>query len=71
VLLDGVDVGGGAKLLRAVVDENVHIPPGAVIGYNLEEDRKHFCVSDGGVIVITRTDFAPTPVGTVALAPVG
>jgi len=64
VLLDGVDVGRGAKLHRAVVDENVHIPSGLVCGYNREEDRKHFCVSDGGVVVITRADFAdrPTPV---------
>jgi glucose-1-phosphate adenylyltransferase len=71
VLLDGVDVGRGAKLRRAIVDENVHIPPGTVIGYNLEEDRKHFCVSEGGVIVITRADLAPTPVGAAVPQPVG
>jgi len=66
VVLDGVDIGGGAKLHRAIVDENVRIPPGTVIGYNLEEDRKHFCVSEGGVVVITRADFHPVPIPTLS-----
>ena len=61
VILDGVDVGGGAKIRRAVVDQNVRIPPGSLIGYDLKEDRKRFSVSEGGVVVVTREGFAEHP----------
>jgi glucose-1-phosphate adenylyltransferase len=57
VILDGVDIGGGCKLRHTIVDEDVHIPPGTVIGYNAGEDRERFCISESGVVVVTRTDF--------------
>jgi glucose-1-phosphate adenylyltransferase len=52
VLLHGVDVGRNAVVRNAIVDKNVHIPPGAQIGVDLERDRERFVVSDGGVVVI-------------------
>ena len=52
VLLDDVVVGRGATIRRAIIDKNVHIPPGARIGVDLELDRQRFTVSDGGVVVI-------------------
>jgi glucose-1-phosphate adenylyltransferase len=52
VLLDDVVVGRGATVRRAIIDKNVHIPPGARIGVDLEQDRQRFTVSDGGVVVI-------------------
>ena len=33
-----------------------HIPPNTVIGENLEEDRKRFHVSSGGVVLVTPDD---------------
>jgi len=63
VILDGVDVGGGCRIRRAIVDENVRIRPGTTIGYDPEEDRKRFCISDSGVVVVTRQDFAEQPAG--------
>ena len=69
VILDGVDVGRGARLRRAVVDENVQVPPGTVIGYNLKEDRKRFTVTEKGVVVVTSEGFAKTPAHVEA--PVG
>ena len=57
VLFPLVDVGRGAKLKRCIVDKGVRIPPGEVIGYDLERDRKRFTVSEGGVVVISRADF--------------
>ncbi|HTL02142.1 MAG TPA: hypothetical protein VL243_07945, partial [Vicinamibacterales bacterium] len=41
---------------RAIVDRDVLIPRGAVIGYNLEEDRKRHTVTDQGVVVVTEDD---------------
>jgi glucose-1-phosphate adenylyltransferase len=57
VLFPGVDVGRGARLNRCIIDKGVHIPPGTVIGEDLEHDRSRFTVSEGGVVVVTRTDF--------------
>jgi glucose-1-phosphate adenylyltransferase len=39
ILMPGVRVGRHARLRRAIVDRDVLIPRGAVIGHNLEEDR--------------------------------
>ena len=57
VLFPEVDVGRGARLRRCIVDKGVRIPPGTVIGEDPEEDRRRFTVSDGGVVVVARTDF--------------
>jgi glucose-1-phosphate adenylyltransferase len=54
ILMNGVDVGRHARLNRVIIDKNVHIPPGTEIGYNLEEDRRRFTVTDSGVVVIPR-----------------
>jgi glucose-1-phosphate adenylyltransferase len=53
VLMDGVHVGRGAILRDVIVDKNVVIPPGTLIGINHEEDRRRgFHVSEGGIVVI-------------------
>ena len=50
--MDGVDIGRGARLRRAIIDKRVLIPPGTVIGYDIEDDRARFTVSQGGVVVV-------------------
>jgi glucose-1-phosphate adenylyltransferase len=52
VILDGVDVGDGAIVKRAIVDKNVVIEPGATLGVDLERDRERFVVSPGGIVVV-------------------
>ena len=42
-----------AKVRRAIIDRDVEVPAGAVIGYDLAEDRRRHTVSDGGVVVVT------------------
>lgn len=54
VLMDGVDVGRRARVSRAIVDKGVHIPAGFVVGEDLEDDRRRFLVTDGGIVVIPR-----------------
>jgi glucose-1-phosphate adenylyltransferase len=56
ILMPGVRVGRHAKIRRAIIDRDVLIPRGALIGYNLEEDRKRHTVSDSGVVVVTTDD---------------
>ena len=68
ILMPGVRVGRHSRIRNAIIDRDVLIPRGAVIGYNAEEDRRRHTVSDGGVVVVT-VDEEPYigPVGEPAL----
>ena len=52
VIFDNCDVGRHSKIRRAILDKNVKIPAGTEIGYNLEEDRKKWHVTESGIVVI-------------------
>ena len=52
VILDNCDIGRRARLRRVVLDKNVRIPEDAEIGYDLERDRKHYHVTESGLVVI-------------------
>ena len=56
ILMPGVRVGRHARLRRVIVDRDVFIPRGALIGYDPEEDRRRHTVTDQGVVVVTRDD---------------
>lgn len=61
ILFEGVDVGRHAKIRRAIVDKNVHIPSGMEIGYDTELDRRRgFTISPEGVVVIGKNE-SPSP----------
>jgi glucose-1-phosphate adenylyltransferase len=53
ILMPGVRVGRHARIRRAIIDRDVLIPRGALIGYNLEEDRMRHTVTDDGIVVVT------------------
>jgi glucose-1-phosphate adenylyltransferase len=53
ILMPGVRVGRHARIRRAIIDRDVLIPRGALIGFDLEEDRKRHTVTDGGIVVVT------------------
>jgi glucose-1-phosphate adenylyltransferase len=52
VIFDNCDIGRYAKIRRAILDKNVKIPEGATVGYDLEEDRKKYHVTESGIVVI-------------------
>jgi glucose-1-phosphate adenylyltransferase len=54
ILMNAVDIGRHARLRRVIVDKYVRIPPGIEIGYNPDEDRRRFTVTESGVVVIPR-----------------
>jgi len=56
ILMPGVRVGRHARLRRAIVDRDVFIPRGAMIGYNEDEDRRRHTVTDSGIVVVTKED---------------
>jgi glucose-1-phosphate adenylyltransferase len=56
ILMPGVRVGRHARIKRAIIDRDVLIPRGALIGYNLDEDRRRHTVTESGVVVVTTDD---------------
>lgn len=56
ILMPGVRVERHARLRRVIVDRDVVVPRGAVIGYDPEDDRRRYTVTEKGVVVLTRDD---------------
>ena len=54
ILFEDVTVGRHCKIRRAIIDKHVDIPPGTVIGYDPEEDRARFQVTESGIVVIPK-----------------
>lgn len=51
ILLGNVKIGCNVRLNKVIIDKDVEIAPGTVIGENIEEDKKKFTVSDGIVVI--------------------
>jgi glucose-1-phosphate adenylyltransferase len=58
VLMDGVQIGRGAVVRKAILDKDVVVPEGAHIGVEPDLDRARYHVSDGGVVVLGKTQIA-------------
>ena len=56
ILMPGVRVGRHARLRRTIVDRDVFIPRGAMIGVNEEEDRRRHTVTERGIVIVTKED---------------
>ncbi len=54
VLMENVEVGRYCRIRKAIIDKDVSVPEGAVIGYDIEADRKRFHVSSNGIVVIPK-----------------
>jgi ADP-glucose pyrophosphorylase len=54
IIMEGVDIGRNAKIRRAIIDKDVKIPSGTEIGYDLEEDKKRFTVTESGLVVVAK-----------------
>jgi glucose-1-phosphate adenylyltransferase len=54
ILFENVNIGRHCRIRRAIIDKHVEIPAGTSIGYDLEEDRKRFHVTESGIVVIPK-----------------
>jgi glucose-1-phosphate adenylyltransferase len=54
IVFSHVNIGRHCRIRRAIIDRDVHIPEGSVIGYDIEEDRRNYFVTDTGITVVTR-----------------
>jgi glucose-1-phosphate adenylyltransferase len=52
ILFSHVNIGRYSRLRRAIIDRHIQIPEGTEIGFNLEEDRKKYHVTDTGIVVV-------------------
>ena len=54
VVLPNVDIGRGARLINVVVDANVRIPAGLVVGEDPDVDAARFRRTANGICLITQ-----------------
>jgi glucose-1-phosphate adenylyltransferase len=54
ILFENVNIGRHCRIRRAIIDKHVDIPAGTSIGYDLDEDRKRFHVTESGIVVIPK-----------------
>jgi len=54
IIFSHVNIGRHCRIRRAIIDRDVHIPEGTVIGYDTETDRQRYFVTDSGITVVTR-----------------
>ncbi len=59
VVLPGVQVGRGARITRAVIDRDCHIPDGMVIGEDAAADAARFYRTESGITLVTRDMLRP------------
>ena len=53
VILPDVDIGQRCHIRRAVIDSGCQIPADTRIGFNLEEDKRLYSVTEQGVVLVT------------------
>ncbi len=53
VILPKVHIGENCRITRAIIDKSCVIPNGTVIGEDLEDDKKRYHVTKGGVVLVT------------------
>ncbi len=54
IIMDWVEVGRGCRIRRAIIDKGNILTPGTQIGYDLQQDRERYFVSDSGIVVVAR-----------------
>jgi glucose-1-phosphate adenylyltransferase len=54
IIFPDVEIGEKAQVRHAIIDRGVHIAPMDKIGFDPEEDKKRFTVSDSGIVVISQ-----------------
>ena len=52
IIFSHVTIGRYSRVRRAIIDRHVHLPEGSEIGFDLEEDRKKYHVTETGIVVV-------------------
>ena len=54
ILFSHVNVGRHCRIRNAIIDRDVQVPEGTVIGFDPEEDARNYLVTETGLTVVTR-----------------
>jgi glucose-1-phosphate adenylyltransferase len=54
IVFSHVNIGRHCRIRRAIIDRNVTIPEGTVIGYDQAEDKRRYFVTPSGLTIVTR-----------------
>jgi len=65
IIMDNCEIGRNARIRGAILDKNVKVLPGTEIGYDPEHDRRHYHVTESGIVVVSG---GRTPVEIASLA---
>jgi glucose-1-phosphate adenylyltransferase len=52
ILFPHVNVGRYSRIRRTIIDRDVHIPEHTEIGYDLEQDKEKYHVTESGIVVV-------------------
>ena len=52
IVFDNCVIGRRARVRRAILDKNVHVPDDTSIGYDREQDGKLYLVTESGIVVV-------------------
>ena len=55
IVFDNVDIGRHAKIKKAIIDKNVRVPAGTMIGYDAVKDSQLYHVTETGIVVVEGT----------------
>lgn len=54
IIFSHVNIGRHCRIRRAIIDRDVHIPEGTMIGFDPVEDAKNYVVTETGITIVTR-----------------
>jgi glucose-1-phosphate adenylyltransferase len=54
IIFSHVNIGRHCHIRKAIIDRDVHIPEGTVIGYDPVEDKRRYFVTPSGLTIVTR-----------------
>src|SRR5512143_2781934 len=54
IIFSHVNIGRHCRIRRVIIDRDVHIPEGTIIGYDTEADKQRYFVTESGITVVTR-----------------
>jgi glucose-1-phosphate adenylyltransferase len=54
IIFSHVNIGRHCRIKKAIIDRDVQLPEGTVIGYDTEADKQRYFVTESGITVVTR-----------------
>lgn len=56
IIYNHVNIGRHSRIRNAIIDRHVELPERTVIGYDLDDDRKRYHVTESGIVVVVRDE---------------